>query len=69
MTENLLTVQEVAEHLRLHPVTVYKWVKKGRIPSIRLGYCVRFRPSDIRELEEKGYVPAFRTGRKSAAKR
>jgi excisionase family DNA binding protein len=65
MKENLMTVQEVAEHLRLHPVTVYKWAKRGRIPAIRLGYALRFRPSDIRELEEKAYVPAFRTRRTS----
>jgi excisionase family DNA binding protein len=62
MKENLMTVQEVAEHLRLHRVTVYKWAKKGRIPAIRLGYGLRFRPSDIEELEEIGYLPACRTG-------
>jgi excisionase family DNA binding protein len=64
MKENLMTVQEVAEHLNLSTHTIYKWVEKGRIPVVRLGYCLRFRPPDIRELEEKGYVPAFRTGRK-----
>jgi excisionase family DNA binding protein len=68
MKENLMTVQEVAAYLHLSPHTIYKWVEKGRIPVIRLGYCVRLRPSDIRELEEKGHVRAFRTGRESAAK-
>ena len=64
MKENLMTVQEVAEHLHLSPHTIYKWVEKGRIPVIRLGYCVRFRPSDITEFEEQRYVPAFGIGRK-----
>jgi excisionase family DNA binding protein len=67
MKENLMTVQEVAEHLHLSPHTIYKWVEKGRIPVIRLGYCVRFRPSDIAEFEEQRYVPAFRTVRKRSA--
>lgn len=65
MNENLMTVHEVAERLHLSTHTIYKWVEKGRIPFVRLGYCVRFRPSDIRELEEQGYVPAFRTRQKS----
>jgi excisionase family DNA binding protein len=64
MKENLMTIQEVAEHLHLSTHTIYEWVERGRISVGRLGYCLRFRPSDIRELEEKGYVPAFRTGRK-----
>jgi excisionase family DNA binding protein len=46
MKENLMTVQEVAEHLRLSPHTIYQWVEKGQIPVVRLGYCLRFRPSD-----------------------
>jgi excisionase family DNA binding protein len=68
MKENLLTVQAVAEHLRLNPMTVYKWVKRGRIPAIRLGYSLRFRPSDIQELEDRGYASLLRSGRESAAK-
>jgi len=66
MKESLMTVQEVAEHLHLSPHTIYKWVEKGRIPVIRLGYCVRFRPSDIREIVEKSFVPAFRTAREKS---
>ena len=59
-----MTVHEVAEHLHLSPMTIYKWVEKGRIPVIRLGYCLRFRPTDIREFEEQRFVPALRTQRK-----
>ena len=66
MKENLMTVKEVAEHLHLSPHTIYKWVEMGRIPVIRLGYCVRFRPSDIKKFEEQRLVPAMRTQRKSS---
>jgi len=66
MKENLMTVQEVAEHLHLSPHTIYKWVEKGRIPVVRLGYTLRFRPSDITEFEEQRFVPIFRTGRRTS---
>jgi excisionase family DNA binding protein len=62
-----MTVQEVAEHLNLSSHTIYKWVEKGRIPVIRLGYALRFRPSDIKEFVEQRVVPAFRIGRKRSA--
>ena len=45
--ERLLTVGEVAALLRLHPKTIERMVREGRIPSLRLGGRLRFRPSDI----------------------
>src|SRR5438093_1452584 len=56
MKGNLMTVQEVAEHLQLSPMTVYKWVENGRIPVIRLGYCLRFRPSDIERAKKQDAI-------------
>ncbi len=32
----LLTVREVAEILRVSPLTVKRWTKRGRLPAIRI---------------------------------
>ena len=42
-----LTVREVCELLRIHPTTVYKLVKQGKIPSFRIGSYWRFRTDVI----------------------
>jgi excisionase family DNA binding protein len=33
----LLTVAEVAEWARVHPKTVYRWIKDGKLGSIQFG--------------------------------
>jgi excisionase family DNA binding protein len=49
-----LTVREVCELLRIHPTTVYKLVRQGKIPSFRIGSCWRFRTDLIeRWMAEK----------------
>ena len=45
------TVQEVAKLLRVKEGTVWSWVRKGQIPSIRLpGGRVRIPVSALKEL-------------------
>jgi len=39
----VLTVKEVCVLLRVHPSTVYKMVRHGKIPSFRIGTEWRFR--------------------------
>jgi excisionase family DNA binding protein len=41
--EPLLTIQEVASILRLHPVSVRRLVARGDLPSVRLGTGARAR--------------------------
>lgn len=38
----LLTVEELAKYLRVKPDTIYKKVKKGELPAIKLGKLLRF---------------------------
>jgi excisionase family DNA binding protein len=33
----ILTVKEVSEMLGVHPSTVYKLIREGKIPSFRVG--------------------------------
>ncbi|MEK7288360.1 MAG: helix-turn-helix domain-containing protein [Elusimicrobiota bacterium] len=45
---SLLTVEEVAERLKLAPFTVRKWVRLGRLPALRLGdRSIRFMPEAV----------------------
>ena len=50
----VLTVKEVCKILRVHPSTVYKLTRQGRIPSFRVGTEWRFRADQIeRWMAEK----------------
>ncbi|HEU5013926.1 MAG TPA: helix-turn-helix domain-containing protein [Roseiflexaceae bacterium] len=51
--ESMLTVQEVAERLRLHPRTVSNMAKRGDIPAIKIARRWRFRADVIEELYQK----------------
>ena len=43
----VLTVKEVSKVLHVHPSTVYKLTKSGKIPSFRIGSDWRFRTDAI----------------------
>ena len=46
----LLTVDDVAAILNLHPVTVRKLQLRGEIPALHIGRSVRFAPAAIAAL-------------------
>lgn len=37
MVDELLTVDEIAERLKVHPETVRGWLRSGRLRGVRLG--------------------------------
>jgi len=45
--DRLLTVNEVAERLRIHPITVRRHIKAGRLRAVRVGRNVRLREADL----------------------
>ncbi|MCB1195507.1 PTS sugar transporter subunit IIA [bacterium] len=45
--QEILTIQEVAEYLRVSERTVYDWATKGTIPCGKLGTSWRFKRSEI----------------------
>jgi excisionase family DNA binding protein len=52
--QDILTVKELCELLRIHPSTLYKLLRQGKIPSFRVGNEWRFRKDAImRWLSEK----------------
>ena len=49
--DRLLTVQEVAQRLRVHPITVRRHIKAGRLRAVRVGRSVRVRRSDVNAFD------------------
>jgi excisionase family DNA binding protein len=49
----LLTDRKVAEKLSVSTRTVIDWRNSGKIPFIRIGRSIRYRPESIRGLLEK----------------
>jgi len=45
--ERALTASELAGLLAVSRVTIFKQAKAGRIPSFRIGTCVRFDPRAV----------------------
>ena len=55
--ERLLTVDEVAERLRVAPETVRRWLRAGRLKGTRLGGTkagYRVAEADVRAFLERG---------------
>ena len=75
--EVFLTTEEVLEYLQVNLRTVYRLIKAGKIPAVRVGRQWRFRKRDIDAWldsqrprpERPTGIPATAQGAKSARKR
>jgi excisionase family DNA binding protein len=47
MSDKLLRVNEVAEILRVSPMTILRWCNNGHLPCIKIGVSRRIRESDL----------------------
>jgi len=47
MTTRLITVEQAAEHLNLHPKTVLRYIRDGRLPATRVGKSYRIVRSEL----------------------
>ena len=54
--DRLMTCSQVAELLHLHPKTVERWARDGKLPCIRVARMIRFRSSDIASWAERRTV-------------
>lgn len=53
MDDDILTLQELSEYLKIAEKTLYGYVQKGRIPGIKIGSAWRFRRADIEQWLEQ----------------
>jgi excisionase family DNA binding protein len=52
----VLTVSEVADTLRVSSMTVYRLVKAGELPALRIGKNIRIRATDLEGYLSSGVV-------------
>ena len=43
----VLTVEQAADYLQIHKVTVYKYIREGLLPAARLGKVYRLLRRDV----------------------
>ena len=62
MTEpaNIMTLEEVANYLKMKPQTLYTWAQKGDIPAVKLGKEWRFRRDVIDEWLNQRFDQKFK---------
>lgn len=53
-----LTAQEAAERMRISKMTVYRLIKAGKLPAVRIGRSYRVREEDLDRYLESSYVNA-----------
>ena len=59
MPDSFLTVDEIAELLKVNPQTVRNWIDRGELPAVRIGSRrVRVRQSDLDRFIEAGATSA-----------
>lgn len=55
--DNLLNVNQVAFILKVHPLTIRRYIKEGKLKAIRAGGNVRIRESDLQAFNNKPIEP------------
>lgn len=57
-SKQVMTIKDIADYLDVHPMTIYKYVKEGKIPAFKIGTNWRIRRDSIKkwitENEKKG---------------
>lgn len=54
MTSGTYTADEIAKYLRVHPYTVKRLARAGKIPGFKVGEQWRFDKEEIHKWSKKG---------------
>ena len=54
--DNLLTTEEVARILQVHILTIYSYIRRGKLDAIRLGRSYRIIPKDLTRFIESNRI-------------
>ncbi len=57
----LLTTEQVADLLQVHPFTVLKYIKDKKLKALKLGRVWRIRESDVEKFLEERSMPSKET--------
>ena len=67
MSNDLMTAQEVADYLKLKKATVYEMVKRGDLPSTKIGKQLRIARADVEQLAAPSHAASHATEADPAA--
>lgn len=57
MSDDLLTIEQVAEKLQLHPDTVRRYIRERKLPAVRISATVvRVKQSDLDKFIQERYT-------------
>jgi excisionase family DNA binding protein len=59
--DKIMTLEEVADYLRLTPQTIYTWAQERKIPAVKLGKEWRFKKSLIDKWFNDHFDPRFKS--------
>ena len=54
--KNLLTPEQVAGILQVHILTIYGYIREGKLDAIRLGRSYRITPLDLEQFIESNRI-------------
>lgn len=57
--ENLFNINQAAFILKVHPLTIRRYIKEGKLKAFKVGGNVRIKEKDLHEFN-KDYTPASR---------
>lgn len=61
--EELLTIEEVAKHLKISKATVRRHIREGRLKAVKIGRVIRISTEEIKSLFRPiGEVKKLKTG-------
>lgn len=68
MAKEVMTVEEVAEYLRVTSYSIYEWAKAGKMPAAKVGRLWRFHREEIDTWVRNGGLQAPAKLKKSGDK-
>ena len=57
--ERYLNCQDVADRYGVQLITVWDWIRKKKLPAIKLGKEYRIRPEDLERFEDERRTVKF----------
>ncbi len=66
--EKYFTTEQVANILQVHPFTILKFIKSGKLKGIKLGRVYRIKESDVQEFLEERMTGTNKKEKKEAKK-
>ena len=54
--DNLLTPEQVAAILQVHVLTIYSYIRRGKLDAVRLGRSYRIIPKDLTRFIESNRI-------------